>query len=87
MPMTCNAGRGCALTLTGPDFNCRTHGCWDCGNIMLADTEDWHHHYCVECWEKAGEPTVEPPCPWEQIEGTPCTECWIDGNFHMGTGS
>lgn len=28
---------------------CPEHGCCLCGGVMLADTEDWKVHLCIEC--------------------------------------
>lgn len=40
-----------------------TKGCSRCAELsILADTEDWGHPVCYECWCELGEPIEEPPC-------------------------
>ncbi len=34
---------------------CRGCGCHLCGGIILADTEDWPHPLCAECYEDIKE--------------------------------
>ncbi len=31
-----------------------------CGGVILADTEDWEHPRCFDCWEDLGCPDEEP---------------------------
>lgn len=40
----------CQREAVGPGCYCVDHGCCLCGGVMLADTEDWKVHLCVECY-------------------------------------
>jgi hypothetical protein len=31
---------------------CREHGCHVCGGIILADSDEWIHPLCPECFEE-----------------------------------
>ena len=48
-PTTCD---GCIIAGTGKAVRCKTHGCSICGWVMLADTEDWKHPLCEQCFEE-----------------------------------
>jgi hypothetical protein len=32
---------------------CQEHGCFKCGEVILADTEDWDEPLCDECYESS----------------------------------